>query len=376
MKLGIDISQIIYKGSGVARFTDGLLKSILDFDRKNSWFFFFSSLRRNVDHSLEKKIDDKGHMLIKWKLPATALSLLFNDLHSFSKYLASSFYLPTSLDWLITSDWVEPSLKIKKATIVHDLVYLRYPELVDKKILLTQRKRLNWVKKESEIIFTDSHATKQDLIELLKINRKKIVVNYPGVEIKKPTNQQIANTIKKYKLNKPFILTVGKLEPRKNIEILIEAFVKLNAKNMDLIIAGTRGWGENTSIKHLIEVKEKNIRFLGYIDDLDLYSLYSSCLFFIYPSIWEGFGYPVVEAMKLGVPVATSNTSSLKEIVHDAGLLFNPHNVDEIYLCINTMLKNAKLRADLAKKGYEKSKLFIWKTYYNKLIQTLYDHRG
>src|SRR3990167_4026697 len=165
MKLGIDISQIVYEGSGVARFTNGLLNTILDLDRKNCWFFFFSSLRRNLDQNLEKKIIARGHKLIKWKFPPTALSFLFNDLHNFSKLFTFNFSLLTSLDWFITSDWTEPPLPVNKATVVHDLVYLRYPKLVNKNILLTQSKRLNWVKKESKIIFADSNATKQDLIE-------------------------------------------------------------------------------------------------------------------------------------------------------------------------------------------------------------------
>ena len=372
MKLGIDISQIVYAGSGVARFTNGLLNTILDLDRKNSWFFFFSSLRRTLDPGLEKKIKDCGHRLLKWKLPPTALSFLFNDLHNFSKLLTSNIKHLTSLDWLITSDWTEPPLPVNKATVVHDLVYLRYPELVDKKILLTQQKRLNWVKKESRIIFADSNATKQDLIEFLKINKNKIVVNYPGVEIKKPTEKQIRFTLNKYNLKKPFILTVGKLEPRKNLNRLIEVFNRVKNHSVILVIVGPPGWNKtNTSINRLIEASSGNVYYLGRIADEELYSLYLSSLFYIQPSIWEGFGYPVVEAMKLNKPVAAANTSSLKEIVQDAGLLFDPYNLDEIYNCINIMLNNSKLRADLAKKGYERSKIFTWNKYFTTMMRVL-----
>ncbi len=371
MKIGIDISQIVYEGTGVARFTSGLIDSILDYDNDNHWTFFFSSLRQNLDPLLEEKIRNKKFSLIKWKIPPTILSLLWNDFHTFSRSYMLHVTSFNDLDWFITSDWTEPpSQKIKKAAVVHDLVYLRYPEMVDKKIRDTQQKRLNWVKKESEIIFADSKTTKNDLVELLHVDAKKIYVNYPGVDITKPSEEKIKRTLKKHDLDKPFILTVGKLEPRKNIKKLIEAFIKTRSNKIDLVIVGPRGW-ENLEQFNNETVKQSNVKFLGFVPDSDLFALYSSCLFFIFPSLWEGFGYPVVEAMKLGTPVATSNTSSLKEIGENAALLFDPHNLDEITHSINTLIQNKKLRDELSKKGLERSKLFTWKNYYRILIKVL-----
>ncbi len=367
MKIGIDISQIVYEGTGVARFTNGLVNAVLQYDRQNDWTFFFSSLRRDLNRQMEHRIKSKGYALIKWKIPPTLLSFLWNDLHSNFKFQISNFKL---LDWFITSDWTEPSLPIKKAAIVHDLVYLRYPDTVDKKILRTQQKRLSWVKKESQIIFADSISTKQDLIDILKIEPKKIFVNYPGLEIKKPTVQHINQTLKKYSLTKPFILTAGKLEPRKNVERLIDAFSRLKDSNLELVVAGTKGWISNQQYSN-ITIKHSRIRLLGYVDDESLYSLYSSCLFFIYPSIWEGFGYPVIEAMRLGAPVGTSKTSSLKEIADDVTLLFNPLDSDDIYRCIDTLIHDERLRKELSRKGLERSKIFTWENYYQKMIKAL-----
>ena len=379
VNIGIDISQIVYEGTGVSRFTNGLVNAILDLDRTNRWLFFFSSLRRNLDPEIERKIVQKGHKLIKWKLPPTALSFLFNGLHSFSKLLTSNIKHPTSLDWFITSDWTEPPLPVNKATIVHDLVYLRYPETVDSKILHNQKKRLTWVKRESRIIFADSQSTKSDLVDLLNFDPKKIYVNFPGVDVKKRSKEQINLTLKKYTLKRPFILTVGKLEPRKNIDRLIKSYSKVNNANMDLVVVGLKGWklNEVQSINRLDNSRQdQNIKFLGFVNDNDLFALYSSCLFFIFPSLWEGFGYPVVEAMKLGVPVATSKTSSFGEIAKDAAYLFDPLNVDEIFHCINMMKSDEKLRKDLVKKGLERSKMFTWKNYYNRLVHILYDNRS
>lgn len=363
MKIGIDISQIVYEGTGVARFTEGLVDAILRYDKNNEWIFFFSGLRKKLNEELEKKIKRSRHKLIKWKLPPSLLSLLFNDLHKFSPF--------TSLDWFITSDWTEPPTRIKKATVVHDLVYLRYPETVDKRIKLQQRKRLNLVKKESRVIFADSKSTKDDLVKFLEIPIDKIHVIYPGVEIQKPTSNQIKKTLEKYQLdNKSFILTVGKIEPRKNIKRLIEAFTKLPKNSTNLVIVGPKGWGTDFDVSIHRNIRNR-VFFLGYVSDEELYSLYLSCIFFIYPSIWEGFGYPVVEAITLGTPVATSNNSSLAEIGKDVTLLFNPFEVDDIKNALQRMIDDGELRKKLSEKGKERSKFFNWKNYYEKTIKVL-----
>ncbi|MFN4212746.1 MAG: glycosyltransferase family 4 protein [Microgenomates group bacterium] len=381
MKIGIDISQIVYQGTGVARFTEGLVNAILEYDRVNQWLFFFSSLRKNLDKELEAKILQKGHKLVKWKIPPTILSFICNDVHSHSISQFLNFLI--SFDFFITSDWTEPPLKINKATIVHDLVYLRYPQTVDKKIRQVQEKRLFWVKKESKIIFADSQSTKNDLINLLQINPDRIVVNYPGVTTLNPTRLKIEETLNRYNLKKKkFILTVGKIEPRKNLERLITAMKQLNNEKLNLVIVGPKGWSKE-NIKHQISLKQNkfasgqaNIKYLGYIKDQELYCLYASCLFFIYPSIWEGFGYPIVEAMRLEAPVACSNTSSLKEIADEAALLFNPQDINDILEKMKILSENESLRKKLINKGKKRSQIFTWRHYYNTLIKTLAEKKG
>ncbi len=363
MKIGIDISQIVYEGTGVARFNYGLVEAILNYDQENHWVFFFSSLRRRLPLDLEKRITSKKHQLVKLKIPASLLSNLWNNLHFVT---IDSFV--GELDWFITSDWTEPPSKLRKATIVHDLTYLRYPQTVDKVIKVTQQKRLSWVKKESKLIFADSQATKHDLTSYLKVEEAKIVVNYPGVEIKKSSDRTLESTLKKFSLNKPFILTVGKLEPRKNLNRLVDAFAKLENKNIGLVIVGPKGW--DTSISRSAK-KLNNVKLLGYVDDSDLYNLYLSCLFFIYPSIWEGFGYPMVEAMKLGVPVTASNTSSMKEIGDGAALLFDPFKTEEIKNALEKMIGNENLRQKLIIAGKNRANLFSWQNYYEKMIKSL-----
>ena len=360
MKIGIDISQTAYIGTGVARYTNGLINAVLEYDKENKWVFFFSSLRNSVDKDLKRKIEKKGHRLVLTKLPPTLLSFLWNDLHLFKIE-----HFTGNLDWFITSDWVEPPSNMKKATIVHDLVFLIYPETVDKKILNTQKKRLYWVKKESNIIFCVSNTTKQDFTNLFNIDEKKLTAIYSGVNILTPSKKQIEETLIKYNIKKPFILSVGKIEPRKNIKKLIQAYNLLGNKDIDLLIAGPSGWGKE------VDIKNRNIKILGLISDIELFSLYSSCLFFIYPSIYEGFGYPVLEAMKIGAAVATSNTSALSEIGKDSAYLFNPKSTEDIKNALCVMIKDKALRDRLKRKGIEKSKIFTWKNCYENMIKKL-----
>lgn len=379
MKIAIDISQVVYKGSGVSRYTESLIKAVLKYDQKNTYTFFFSSLRRNLDHLLSKKITEK-HILKKYSFPPTFLDFLWNQLHFFSidNFIGKN-------DLLVTSDWTESPSKAKKITIVHDLVYLKFPETLHKKIIDVQKRRLRWVKKESKLIIADSFNTKQDLVGLLKIPKDKIEVVYPPVSVISQTKEKIIKTLKKYRLDKPFILTVGKIEPRKNVGRLICAFLKSKLKNIDLIIVGAKGWESDhyqSYLKRQSIVNNqqlKNIKFLGFIPDDDLYALYQSTLFFILPSIYEGFGLPVIEAMQSNCPVAVSNSSSLKEIAANYALLFNPYDENEIAKTLIKLSQDENLRKTLREKGLTKGKEFSPEKFVHnflKIINKIYDNRN
>jgi len=362
MKLALDISQIVYKGSGVGRFTEGLVRAICEYETTNHWVFFFSSLRNSIDPSIKELIRAKGFELVETKIPPTVLSILWNQLHFFpiERFVGN-------VDWVITSDWTEPPSKCKKATIVHDLVFMKYPETVDELIRKTQEQRLRWVQKESSVIFADSDSTKNDLEKLLFIEKDRVIVNYPGIT---QANRKIHDTRYTIHDTRPFILTVGKLEPRKNIERLVDAFNKLNRKDLDLYIVGMTGWG-NVRVE-----QNQNIKLLGFISDDELAKLYRSCLFFVLPSIYEGFGYPVIEAMSHGAAVATSSTSSLHEIAGDSALLFDPTSTESITKALQKLVDSSSLRKQLSIKGIKRAKEFTWKRYYETMIKTLQNHNS
>jgi glycosyltransferase involved in cell wall biosynthesis len=284
------------------------------------------------------------------------MTRVWNDLHVFDVQ-----HFTGGLDWFITSDWNEPPAGCKKATVIHDLAFMRYPETVAGNILNVQRRRISHVKRESDRIFADSNTTRADILELLHIPEEKVITNYPGIRSGTNDSGSVPPA-----LSRPFILTVGKREPRKNLDRLIKAYEKVSP-GMDLAIVGDRGWGDTPGAGRA----SKNIHFLGFVSDEALQALYKKCTFFIYPSIWEGFGYPVIEAMAQGAAVATSRTSSLGEIAGDSALLFDPLNIDSIAQAIKTLSSDEKKRKQLSERGRKHARTFTWERYYKTLIGSL-----
>ncbi|MEK9175904.1 MAG: glycosyltransferase [Patescibacteria group bacterium] len=177
MKIGIDISQLAYPETGVANYLEHLIGYLIEKDRKNEYVLFFSSLRKEFPISNFKFPISSPKVQIKiFKIPPTILDLLWNKLHIMP---IESFIGP--VDLFITSDWTEPPAKAKKATIVYDLIVYKYPKETDKKIVETQKRKLKWVKKESDLIFTISKSSKKDVEEILGIESNKIKVIYPGI---------------------------------------------------------------------------------------------------------------------------------------------------------------------------------------------------
>ena len=367
MNIGIDISQIVYKGSGVARFTEGLVHTILDYDQENTWTFVFFGLRQKLNPELVEKIQATRHTLVQRPIPPSILKILHNTIHKETSRLTYAGIPVNTFDWFITSDWTEPMLPCKKATIVHDLVFKRYPETVHKSIRDTQEERLAWVAKESEAIFTDSEATAKDLAQHYRIADQKIVVNYPGIHFEKYTPTHIVSfedLQQNHAIPKNYILSVGKIEPRKNIARLLEAYSQVET-DIELVIVGLKGWGDMPT------TPDKRVRFVGYMTDDELIALYKRAQAFVLPSLYEGFGYPVVEAMKYGCPVITSDTSSLKEIASDCAVLVDPEDTNSIRAGLERLISDNALQEELRKKGKKRAAEFTWERYFDTLIQTL-----
>lgn len=173
MRIGIDISQIAHEGTGVANYLKNLVENLLRIDKENEYILFFSSLRKSIFN----KFPNSNFQIRTFKFPPTLLDLLWNRLH-----ILPIEWLIGDVDVFLTSDWTEPpSKKAKKVTILYDLSVYKFPQEMDKKIVQTQKRKLNWVKKESNMIICISEATKKDAMETLGIEEKRLKVIYPGV---------------------------------------------------------------------------------------------------------------------------------------------------------------------------------------------------
>jgi len=241
---------------------------------------------------------------------------------------------------------------------VHDLGYLYFPETHP----LRQRLYLDVTTRGHTRLAThllaDSEATKRDLIARYGAQPDRITVAYPGVDpnVRPVTDPaEIARVKSKYGLEGAYVLYLGTLQPRKNVLRLIQAY-RQSGCSWQLVLAGKRGW----YYEQLIKEAGSGVRFIGYVDEADKAVLLSGAKGFAFPSLYEGFGFPVLEAMACGVPVLCSNTSSLPEVAGEAALQVDPLNIDEIASGLRRITLDDDLRRTLVERGYQQAQRFTW----------------
>ena len=354
MIIGIDISSVPY-GTGVSNYTLNLVESLIKIDTKNTYKLFFSSLRLPLPPEI-RNLKSKNIKIYHYYLPISLLELFWNRLHIFP------------IEWFIgpcdifhTSDWTQPpTLKAKTITTVHDLAPFINPSWSHPKIISTHQHKLSLAAINCAAFICVSQNTKNDLLKFFpKIIPDKITVIPEAAEDKYhqflqfPQNQQqtaIAHIKQKYHLNQYF-LAQGTREPRKNLSRLIQAF-PLNS-NFRLAIAGKYGWGQDVK-------PHPSVKTLGYIPEDDMVPLHAGAFCLIYPSLYEGFGLPILKSMSLGVPVITGNSSSLSEIANGSALLVNPESVKDISQAIDQLSKSKTLHLKLSRLGLKRASQFTW----------------
>jgi glycosyltransferase involved in cell wall biosynthesis len=255
---------------------------------------------------------------------------------------------------------------VKKVLTIHDLI----PVLFKKNMPFFYKlwgPTLKFIKDKPDYIITDSENTKNDCINHLGIHEDKIkVINLAADKRFKLIKNKsiIKEELKiKYNISTPFILYVGSVELRKNIPFLIKSFYKLLNKGLKLklVLIGSQGYGFNEILNIIKKLGISNdILLLGYVPFADLIKFYNSADLFVFPSLYEGFGLPPLEAMACSCPVITSNTSSLPEVVGDAGILIDPNNFNALTDEMYQILTNESLRIDLSKKSLNQAKNFSW----------------
>ena len=257
--------------------------------------------------------------------------------------------------------------KKKLVATIYDLTFITHPQCHQKRnIQVCLQGTKNAIKNADAIIAISNH-TKDDLMEYLNAPEELITVTHlaAGDDYVPIDNvSELARIKHKYHLPDKYILFIGSLEPRKNIKTLVEAFARLPLRLRDefpLVIAGGKGWMNRDIQKVVLQLGlGPKIFFAGFIDSADISAVYSGATVFAYPSLYEGFGLPILESMSCGTPVISSNTSSMPEVAGDAALLVDPTNVEELSSGLQLLLENESLRCEMINKGLARATLFSW----------------
>ena len=272
-------------------------------------------------------------------------------------------------DVLFVPAHVLPLIHPRRSVVtVHDLGYLAYPEAHktgDRRYLDWSTR---WNARRAKFVIADSAATQADLIRAYGVDERKIRVIHLGRDetlAPVPDAQVLAEVQARYGITAHYVLYVGTLQPRKNLARVIEAFARAAAApafaGIQLVLAGKKGWLYDDLFAQVERMGlAGRVLFPGYVDDADLPALLSGALAFVFPSLYEGFGIPVLEAGACGVPVITSNTSSLPEVAGDAALLVDPHDVDAIAEAMTRLVTDAALRTELSRRGLANVQRFSW----------------
>lgn len=373
MRILFDYTAAIAQGAGIGRYTRSLMDALLRVDHEDR-FTLFSAERPTTERPFPTAANvrsvtgplDNRRMTILWHrlrvpLPIEALAGRADVFH------APDFSLP-------------PTMGARKVVTVHDLAFMTHPECA----VPTLRAYLNRVVphavRRADHIIAVSQRTANDLVELLGVAPKKITVIHLGVDpaVRRVVDPEALRTAEaRYGLRRPFALAVGTIEPRKNFARLVEAFGlarKAPGGPAQLVIAGRKGWLYDDVFAAVERLGlQEDVRFLDYVADADLSTLYSLASVVAMPSLYEGFGIPVVEAMACGTPVVASSAGSLPEIVGSAGLLAAPEDVEGLAEALTRAVGDESLRSELVARGYERVAAFDWDAAARKHVAVYHD---
>ena len=360
MIIGIDISSIQY-GTGVSNYTLNLVKNLIKIDKDNTYKLFYSSLRNPIPPEIVK-LQSKKVKIYHFKIPVLLLAFIWNRLPIFpiELFIGKCHVFHTS-DYYHT-----PSYKAKLITTVHDLTAFLYPQWLHPTIVKNHQFKFKKIEKYSHIICV-SLTTQHDLIKYFPQIKNKTSVIYEAGENKYSDFCQLSSKSKKVIVKKikqkyllgEYILAQGTREPRKNLSRLIKAFINLKEQNpnlnTELVISGKYGWGSDISAN-----QPPYIKILGYLPEADLVPLHAGAIALAYPSLYEGFGLPVLKSMAVGTPVITSQNSPMAEISQNSAILVKPTSIDNIKDALYNLITNSTLRQKLSRQGITTAKKYSW----------------
>lgn len=355
MKIGLDARCLMAENySGVSWYAYNLFKNLFEADSKNEYVLFYNSSKS----AKMPRFDYPNVRYAGFSYPNKLFNLCLNIFNwpKLDRLIGGCdiFFSPNL-------HFISLSKNCQLVLCVHDLSFLAQPGFFTLKqrlwhhLILKKR-----ILQRANLIMADSQSTKNDLIDLSKIEEAKIKVAYLGVDEGYFGNHLAESLLaikSKYQLPDNYLLFVGTIEPRKNLDSVIDAIIRLNWP-VELVIAGNYGW-KSKKIKKSIQIN-KHIHHLGYVDEADKPALYRLAQGLIYPSYYEGFGLPILEALASGCPVIAGDNSSQGEVLGDCGLLVDPYNLTSIERGVTIILNNQELRNIFITKGIIRAKEFSW----------------
>ncbi len=367
MRIGVDARPLSVGRGGIAKGLENLLAELLRIDRQNEYYLYSHRdfKQRFQGDNWRKRIGSRWLFLpgTLW-LQTEGRRMMIEDkldlLWGFAHLLP--LRLPAAIHRLVT---------------VHDLTWHFYPATMKFHNRAFHFLFFRPSLREADVIITDSESTARDLGAVMRVDRSRIRIIPLGAasEYRPHDPSAAANYIaSKFQVSNRYLSAVGTIEPRKNLTTLIEAIADLRGQGIlrhQLLVAGAAGW-KNSTLDSAIRrhgLTAEEITFLGYIPDEDMPLLYSGSELFVFPSLYEGFGLPLVEAMACGVPVIASNTSSVAEIVGDAGILVSPRDARGLAEAISRLIHDAELRRDLRERGLRRVQRFRWDEAARKILR-------
>jgi len=372
MRIAIDYTAAVRQRAGVGRYTRGLVQALLRLDQANRYTLLIATGGLKGIPITPEGRDLPPYKVCPLPLSDRLLTILWHRLR-----------LPLYADLLVggadlfhSPDFTLPPLyRARGIVTVHDLTFIHYPDCAARNLVRYLNRVVPLAVHRACLVLADSESTKRDLVTLLGVPPQKVRVVYAGVGPEfRPVDKVALETVRaRYGLTFPFLLSVGTLEPRKNYGRLLQAFVRSRAcqawPELRLVIVGGKGWlyQEIFQTVHRLHLADRVV-FPGFIADADLPALYSLAVAFVYPSLYEGFGLPVLEAMACGTPVVCSRAASLPEVVGEAALLVDPLDVDDLARALEQVVTDAALRQELRERGLAQAARFTWEAAAQQLL--------
>ena len=352
MRIGIDARLTYYTQAGIGQYIIHLVKSLARIDDETEYLILQS--RKDKSTLIEKSNFKR-------------FSLWTPCHHRLEQWTLRAEISPLDIDVLHSPDFIPPfRCNCRSVITVHDLAFLLYPHFLTKESARYYGQIDQAVRRTDHVIAV-SEATKHDLMQRLGVPEGKVTVIHEASAPEyrpMPREEAWAYVRRKYGLDEDYVFFVSTLEPRKNVPGLLHAYRRLLDSykvNVKLVLAGGQGWLSEEVYATVARLNlDSQVRFLGRVETADLPYLYNAARLLVHPSFYEGFGLPPLEAMACGIPVIVSNVAALPEVVGDAGLLIDPHDISEMAVSMYRVLTDDNLREDMVHKGLARAACFSW----------------